>query len=82
MKSDQELYDETLFLLSKARKMMRCLMNFCGDWTARTQVESCFDHVEQECTEFGKYQLGLTSTTPDGQQDDAATTPYYERKKT
>jgi hypothetical protein len=45
--------------LNQARDEMRRLMVLSGDWSAKVEVESDFDGIEQSCRRFALHQLGL-----------------------
>lgn len=45
--------------LNQAREEMRRLMAMSGDWSAKVEVESDFDGIEQSCRRFALHQLGL-----------------------
>jgi hypothetical protein len=38
---------------------MRRLMVLSGDWSAKVEMESDFDGIEQSCRRFALHQLGL-----------------------
>jgi hypothetical protein len=45
--------------LNQAREEMRRLMVLSGDWSAKVEMESDFDGIEQSCRRFALHQLGL-----------------------
>jgi hypothetical protein len=59
MKPVKEMHAEALGHLRQAHRIMRQLTALSGDWTAGIQVREQFEYLEQDCRDFGVYQLGI-----------------------
>lgn len=59
MTVQEKLHEEAMFHLLEAKDRMRRLAVACPDWTANAEVNVTFQHVEEACRNFGRYQLGI-----------------------